>query len=316
MANHATKKNNKYSWAKFKKDFGGWLIMLPGLLLFAFFVWIPLSKNVYMSFFTTIGFDTDQFAGFGQYQRVFNDPEFINALGNTFEYLFWSLIIGFLIPIFLGLLLSETVHFKGFFRISIYLPAVLSGLATSILWAYIYDPNNGGMLNTILQSLGLDPIMWTNDPQLAIPLIVVSMTWKGAGATALIYLASLQSVETTQYEAARMDGASLWTRMFKITLPTILPTISTLFILQIISVMQVFYEPLLITKGSSASMSLLLLGYNYAFDSKYSGTGLGGGGYHSTAGQSAATAVILTIIILGLTAAYFALTKVITRKKK
>ncbi len=286
------------------KNLSGWALMLPGLILFVFFVWGPLADNILTSFYSTIGFERVDFVGVAQYVRVFEDPEFINALTNTFEYLGWSLLIGFIIPIFLGLLLSEVIHLKGFFRIAIYLPAVLSGVATAILWAYIFDPNDGGMLNTILQSLGLPTLKWTDDSDLVIPLIVLTMTWKGAGSTALIYLASMQSINSNLYEAVRIDGANAFQRIKNITLPSILPTISTLFILQVISIMQVFYEPLLIAKGSQASMTLLLLGYNYAFDSKYSGSGVGGYGF-STTGQSSAVAVILALIILGLTAVYF-----------
>ena len=276
--------------------------MLPGLLLFAFFVWYPLMNNIAMSFFKADGLTGfDHFVGFENFIAIFKDDRFITAFGNTFIYLGWSLLIGFILPLFIGLLLSEVVHAKSLFRILIYFPAILSGMAVVIMWTYMFDQNDNSMLNTILGLFNLPPSLFVQDSDLAIPLIVVTMTWKGAGSTALIYLSAIQNIDQNQYEAARLDGAGMFRRIFHVTIPNIMPTLSTLFILQIISVMQVFYEPLVMTKGggpNNASMSLLLLGYLYRFDTTY-----------ADPGKAAATCVILFLIILLLTLVYFTVEK-------
>lgn len=280
----------------FRKNWSGWLLMLPGLLLFTFFVWAPLAQNVVMSFSETKGYTMVGFNNFENYIRVFQDTMFVKALINTFKYIFWSIIIGFLLPIFLGLLLSEVVHFKSFFRLGIYFPSIVSGIAVVIMWSYLFDPNPGAVLNQLLTALGLPVSQFPSEKSLAIPLIVITMTWRGAGGTVLIYLSALQNIDNAQYEAARMDGAGALSRIRYVTLPHIAPTIRMLFILQIISVFQVFYEPLVMTKGGpdGASVSLLLLSYQYAFTSY-------------DAGASAAVGVILSVIIIALTAVYFKL---------
>lgn len=275
--------------------------MLPGIILFAFFIWIPLIQNVIMSFCTTTGYEIDGFAYFDNYKDVFQDPEFMNALRNTFVYLFWSIIIGFLLPIFLGLLLSEVVHFKSFIRLGIYFPSIVSGMAVAIMWSYLFSPGSGAVLNVLLKSLGLPTSTFLSDSSLTIPLIVVTMTWRGAGGTVLVYLSALQNIDNSQYEAARMDGAGMWSRIRHVTLPHIKPTIKMLFILQVISVFQVFYEPLVMTKGGNAdSISLLLLSYNYAFPK-------------GEAGKGAAVGVILAVIIIALTLVYL---KLLSPKKE
>lgn len=282
----------------FKRNWSGWLLMLPGLLLFLFFVWAPLAQNVLLSFSETKGFESVGFSGFENYSQVFHDPMFTKALVNTFKYIFWSIIIGFLVPIILGLLLSEVVHLKSFFRLGIYFPSIVSGIAVVIMWSYLFDPNPGAVLNQILTALGLPVSKFLSNPDLTIPLIVVTMTWRGAGGTVLVYLSALQNIDNSQYEAARMDGAGAWARIWHVTLPHIKPTIRMLFILQIISVFQVFYEPLVMTSGGpdGASISLLLLSWQYAFND-------------FNAGASAAAGVILAVIIIVLTIIYLRLSK-------
>lgn len=282
----------------FRKNFGGWLLMLPGLILFTFFVWAPLVQNIILSFNDTVGFESAGWNNFENYRRVFEDPMFMKAFTNTFVYILWSIVIGFLIPIVLGLLLSEVVHCKAFFRIGIYFPSIVSGIAVVIMWSYLFDPNPGAVLNQLLTALGIPVSSFLSDSRLTIPLIVITMTWRGAGGTVLIYLSALQNIDNSQYEAARMDGAGALSRIWHVTLPHIMPTIRMLFILQIISVFQVFYEPLVMTDGGpdGASLSLLLLSYKYAFRS-------------GDAGASAAVGVILALIIIALTVVYLRLSR-------
>lgn len=288
----------------FFRDINGWGLMLPGLILFAFFVWVPLIFSIIISFNQTVGFDLDGLVGFQNYIEIFDDPDFVMAFKNTFVYLGWSLLIGFIIPVIIGLLLSETIHFKALFRIGIYFPAAIAGLTVSILFTFLFDPSSAGFLNNILISMGLEPILRLQDENLVIPLIVITMTWRGAGSTALIYLSAFQQIDTNYYEAARIDGAGTWNRIIHITLPSIIPMMSTLFVLQIISVMQVFYEPFVMTNGGGAdrsSLSLLLLAYNYAFTD-------------GRADLSAACTVILALIIAALSSIYFILVYVLKRK--
>ncbi len=280
------------------KNLGGWLIMLPSILLFLFFVWLPLVSNVSLSFYETIGYTKEKFVGISKYIEVVKDPVFMKAFFNTFKYTFWSIIIGFLIPIILALILSEIIHFKGLFRTTIYFPNMIPGLAIVLMWRFLMDPDPNGAINAMLSTIGISPQPWLDSQVLVIPLIVFTMTWKGAGATTLIYLAILQGVDSTYYEASRLEGATLWQRIRYITLPYLAPTIRMLFILQIISVFQVFYEPFVMTNGgpNNSSISLLELIYNYAFRS-------------GDASKAAALGVIVAVMLLILTFIYLKLTK-------
>jgi len=290
-----------------KRNAFGWGLMLIPLALFAFFVWVPMVRNFILSFQDNY-FDQN-FVGFANFEAIFNDGTFLKALGNTFLYILFSLLIGYLVPVFLGFLLSEVFHLKGLFRVLLYLPCMISGIAVVFLFSTMYGDSSTDLFNVILIGLGGDPHPWKGSTSLIIPLIVLAMTWRGAGSTALIYLSSFQSVDDSMYEAARMDGASPWQRFIKITAPSLKATLIILFVLQIISVFQVFYEPLVIgPKGGplDSSMSLLLLSYLYAFED-------------FEHGKSAAVAIVLVLIIGAFTLAYRLLLRVLedpSKKKK
>ncbi len=253
---------------KYRKNIAGWLVMLPSIILFTFFLWEPLIASVIMSFYSAKGIRLEKFVGFQNYSEVIQHPDFKAAFSNTFAYTFWSIVIGFLVPIILAIIINEIIHFKGFFRLSIYLPNVIPGLAVAIMWLYIYKAGKTGLLNIILGNLGIAPQAWLTKSHLVIPLIVLFMTWRSAGATTLIYLAGLQGIDPELYEAASIDGAGLWARLRYITLPQIYNLARTLLILQIIFVFQVLYEPLVLTNGgpNNASTTLMLLVYKYAFE--------------------------------------------------
>ena len=302
LPKQVSKEKKGINKAILKKNLSGWLLMLPGIALFTFFVWEPLVMNVVLSFFE--GYNMKEFQGFGNYIKIFQDPQFQAAFTNTFKYIFWSLVIGFLIPVILGILLSEVTRGQSFFRICIYLPCIISGIAVAFLFRQLYDPESFSVINTILQKMGLKTSLLRDDKNLVIPLIVVAMTWRGAGGTVLIYLSAMQSIDNSLYEAVRIDGGGLMKRFRYVTLPHLKGTITSLFIMQIISVFQVFYEPMVISNvgPNNASLSLMLLSYNYAFADAKPQLG-------------AAVGVILSLIILACTGVYYLVLRLINGKQ-
>ncbi|WP_238885522.1 carbohydrate ABC transporter permease [Clostridium sp. YIM B02551] len=250
-----------------KKNISGWLIMIPAIILFIFFVWEPLIENIRLSFYSARGITTVDFVGLQNYRDVFKDPAFIPAIKNTMAYTIWSLVLGFLVPIVMAILINEMVYAKGLFRIGTYFPNVVPGLATVMMWGFIFRPGETGILNIILHQFGVEPQVWLNDPKLTIPLIVITMTWRSAGATALIYLACLQGINHELYEAAIIDGASIWNRIVHVTIPNMKNLGRTLLILQVVAVFQVLYEPMVMKNGgpNNASISIMELVYNLAF---------------------------------------------------
>lgn len=255
----------KKKWKK--SDMVGWLVMLPTLVLFAFFVWEPLLENIRISLYSAKGYDLIEFVGLENYKSVINHPMFFQTLKNTIAYTLWSLVIGFVIPIIMGTLISETVHLKGFFRTGVYFPNIVPGLATIWIFSYFFTPGKTGVLNILLSQIGIEPQVWLNNPKWTIPLIVVALTWKGAGSTALIYMANISGISPDLYEAATIDGAGIWKRIRHITLPSIGSITKTMLILQVISVFQILYEPMVMTNGgpNGASTSLMMQMYTYAF---------------------------------------------------
>jgi multiple sugar transport system permease protein len=250
----------------FQHNLSGYLFLLPALAVFALFVWYPIVLGFVMSFQSIDMINPAVWVGFDNYRRVFSDPLFAVAWRNTLAFTLYALLFGYLVPIVLALLINEMRHGKGFFRLAFYLPVMLPPVVTAFLWRWIYNPDSG-LLNALLSLVHLPPGLWLETPSSALPALMVIATWSAAGSTMLIYLAALQGVPASQYEAAEIDGASIWRRLWHITLPTIRPIMLLMLILQIIGTMQVFTEPFIITGGGpqNATMSILLLIYNYAF---------------------------------------------------
>lgn len=281
-----------------KSDLVGWLVMLPALILFAFFVWEPLLESVRMSLHTARGVDLQEFVGFKNYIEVLNNVDFKAAFMNTFKYIGWSLIIGFFVPIIAAVFISETVHCKGLFRTAVYFPNMIPGMAVSIMWVYFFRPGETGVLNILLSKVGIEPSVWLNNAALVIPLIVIALTWKGFGSTSLIYMAGISGINPEYYEAAAIDGAGVFRRIWHITLPCILSLGKTMLILQVISVFQILYEPLVMTNGgpNGASLSIMLLVYRYAFS-------------EFDYPNAAALSVMICIVLILLSGLYMKLTK-------
>ena len=283
---------------KLKRNVSAWVIMLPAVILFAFFVWTPLLESVRLSLFEAKGVRLERFVWLENYATMFTHPNFWPALRNTFLYIFWSLVLGFWIPIIIASLLTEVMHLKGFFRVGVYFPNIIPGISTVMLWGFFFRPGENGVLNILLGKIGIDPQLWLTNPHLTIPLIVLTMTWKAAGSTALVYMAGISGINPELYEAATIDGATPWQRFTRITLPGILSLGKMLLILQIIAVFQILYEPLIMTNGgpNNASISIMQLEYKYAFED-----------YNYP--MAAALSVLICIILGFLTVIYFRVTK-------
>ncbi len=243
-----------------------YLFLLPALIIFALFAWYPILKAIEMSFHDVSMNGQAVWKGFDNYKLMFKDPAFGIAWRNSFEFAGWSLLLGFAIPIGVALFVREMRHAQGFFRIVYFLPTVVPSAIAVIIWRFMYDPD-GGILNELIGSFGTERMMWLTDATLVKPSLVMMMTWGSFGATALIYLSSLQEIPSELYEAAELDGAGPMGRVRHITMPHLYPVISTLFILQVLSVVQVFTEPFLMTNGGPGRETLTpaLNIYNRAF---------------------------------------------------
>lgn len=243
-----------------------YLFLLPAVIVFALFAWLPIVKAIEMSFYDVSMNGDAIWRGLKNYELMFKDPAFGIAWRNSFEFAGWSIALGFIVPIGVALFVREMRFAQGFFRIVYFLPSVVPSAIAVIIWRFFYDPD-GGFLNEAIKLFGSEGMMWLTDASLVKPSLIMMMTWGSFGSTALIYLSSLQEIPTELYEAAELDGAGPMGRVRFITLPHLFPVISTLFILQVLAVVQVFTEPFLMTNGGPGRETLTpaLNIYNRAF---------------------------------------------------
>ncbi|HWO61999.1 MAG TPA: sugar ABC transporter permease, partial [Umezawaea sp.] len=204
-------------------------------------------------------------------------------------------------PLVAAVLMSEVRRFKGLYSTLAYLPVVIPPVVAVLLWKFFYDASPNGVFNTLLGAVGIGPVPWLQDASTAMVSLVIEATWAAAGGTVIIYLAALTGVPPEQYEAAEIDGASVWGKVWHVTLPRLRGVLLITFILQIVGTAQVFLEPFLFTGGGPANSTttVLLLIYDYAFANSL------GGDYGSATALSLMLAVVLGI----LSAIYFRLTR-------
>jgi len=277
------------------------VFLLPLLLIFGVFSWFPILRSLVMSVQETNLVSAPTFVGLDNFATVLADPLFGKAVANTAYFAFLALIIGYPIPLVLAVIMSETRRFKGLYSALAYLPVVIPPVVSVLLWRFFYDASANGVFNTILGWVGLGPFPWLQDAGTAMPSIVLEATWAAAGGTVIIYLAALLSVPRELYDAAEVDGASIWQKIWHVTLPQLRGILFITLILQLIATAQLFTEPFLFTGGGPANstMTVLLLIYHYAFQNSL------GGDY----GMAAALSIMLAVFLGAFTAVYFRLTR-------
>ncbi|WP_421740889.1 carbohydrate ABC transporter permease [Cellulomonas sp.] len=273
---------------------------LPMLVIFGVFSWAPIVKAVVMSFQKT-NLIVTEWVGLENFQRVFADPVLPMAVRNTAYFALLALIFGYPVPLIAAVLMSEVRRAKGLFSALAYLPVVVPPVVAVLLWKFFYDPRPEGVFNTIIGYVGIPPQPWLQSATSAMPSLVLEATWAAAGGTVIIYLAALTSVPTELYDAAEVDGASVWGKIWHVTMPQLRGVLLITFILQIIGTAQVFLEPYLFTGGgpANATISVLLLVYRYAFQNSL------GGNY----GMATALSLMLAAFLAVMSLIYFRLTR-------
>src|SRR5258705_4798616 len=256
------------------------IFLLPMLFIFGAFSWYPIVRTVIMSLQHTNLVQPATWVGLDNFRKVIHDPLLPKAVENTAEFAGLALIFGYPIPLIAAVLMSGVRRSRGVYSAPAYLPVVIPPVVAVLLWKTFYDASPTGVFNTILGWAHLGPYPWLQSQQTAMPSLVLESTWANAGGTVIIYLAALTGVNRELYEAASVDGASLWRKVWHITIPQLRGVLLLTMILQIIGTAQVFLEPYLFTSGgpANATLTVLLLIYDYAF-----GNSLGGDYGNATA---------------------------------
>jgi ABC-type sugar transport system permease subunit len=269
----------------------GYLFILPIVVFFAVFVGYPFLRSFYLSLTSWSGLGSPSFVGLRNFSNLLDDDIFWKALGNTLLFTAVTTVLQTALPLLVAVLLNRGWRAGVLFRTLIFIPAVISFVVTGVLWQLIYDPNFG-MLNEGLRKIGLDGLAhaWLADPSTVLPAMMVVSLWQALGLFVLIYLAGLQGVDPTLYEAAEIDGANGRQRFFNITVPMLRTVTTVVVTLNLINGFKTFDVIYVMTGG----------GPNHA--SEVLGTYLYGLAFGSTAGAvpalGYATAISMVIFVL------------------
>jgi lactose/L-arabinose transport system permease protein len=241
----------------------GWLFLLPAVALIFVFLVFPILWSLWMSFQVGRGMNF-AFGGFSNIIRLTQDPVFQRALGNTVLFFLIQVPIMLTLAALMAVALNDpTLRFRGLFRTAIFLPCVTSLVAYSALFKSMFA--DAGLVNNLLLSLHLiaEPIYWIRDPFWAKVLIIAAITWRWTGYNMIFYLAAMQNVDRSIYEAARIDGVPGWAQFVYITIPMLKPVILFTSVTSTIGTLQLFDEVINITDGGPADATLTLSLYIY-----------------------------------------------------
>jgi multiple sugar transport system permease protein len=278
------------------------VFLLPMLLVFGLFSWWPILRTLVMAFQTTNLVEPAQWVGLANFENVLHDPLLPVAIRNTAYFAGLAFVFGYPVPLVMAVVMSDVRRARGLFSVLAYLPVVVPPAVAVMLWRVFYDAGPTGVFNTLLAKVGIGPVGWLETSHTVMPALVLEATWAAAGGTVIIYLAALMSVPPELYDAAEVDGAGVLQKVWHVTLPHLRGIMLITLILQIIGTAQVFLEPYLFTDGGpdNASLTVLLLIFNYAF-----GSTTGGGDY----GDATALSLMLAVALAVLSMVYFRLTR-------
>ncbi|UED87001.1 carbohydrate ABC transporter permease [Streptomyces profundus] len=271
--------------------------LCAALVVFSLFAWYPAIRNIILSFQEVNFVRGSSWVGFDNFSYIFDDPLFATAWRNSAIFTLYALVLGFGVPFVTALLINEFRHARAYFRVLVYLPVMLPPVVVALMWRWFYQPD-GGLINEILGTVGLPTSDWTNSSSTALISLVIVSTWANMGTATLIYLAALQTIPGELYEAAELEGAGIWRRIWHVTIPQTRFVILMLLLLQVVATMQVFTEPFVMTGGGpqDSTVTVMLLIYRYAF-------------VYNNFGAASAMSLLLLLVLAVFSAAYLRVTR-------
>jgi ABC-type sugar transport systems, permease components len=265
-----------------------WAFMAPAVLSVAVWAYFPLLRGMLMAFQEYRILGGSHWIGLDNFIEAVGQETFRIGLINAFYFTIWLLGLGFFLPIIIALLLNEIPWGKVLFRVLYYLPAVTTSIVVAMLWAQFWKID--GLANYLLGFFGVEPQKWLQDPNQAMFAVVLPLVWAGAGPGSVIYLAALQSIPDEMYEAADIDGAGFFSKIFRITLPTLSPLIIINLVGATVTAFKVM-EPILVQTGGGPDNATYTIGleiwYNAFMYLKF--------------GYATAAAILMAALLIGLT---------------
>ncbi len=245
------------SRAERSKRRAGWLMVAPSALHIGIWTLIPVIATFYLSFTDYNIFAAPNWIWFDNYIEMFQDPVFIQSIWNTVWYTFWTVPVSMAVAVVVAVALNQGLRAQKFYRTAFFLPQVTATVAIAMVWLWIFNPQYG-ILNAALEMVGIPGKAWLVDPDWALWSVIIVGAWQGIGIKMLIYIAALQNIDESLYEAASLDGASSVRKFFSITLPMLKPATFFVFIISIIGAFQVFDQIYVLTDGGPANATTMM----------------------------------------------------------
>ena len=275
--------------SRWRLDLVGWSFILPLLVVYTIFLLWPILLGLRMSLFnwSLVGSGTNEFFGFRNYAEALSDPNFWSSLWNTIVFTIISTPILVILSLALSLMVNSiSGRLQWIYRLAFFAPYTLSVTVMALIWSWMFEPGFG-LLNGVLNSLGLPSVNWLTQPGVAMLSIVLVTIWWTLGFNFLLYLAGLQQLSKEVYEASALDGASWWNQIRYITIPLLNRQTILIIVLQVIASLQLFGQTYLLTGGGPAFSTRPVI--EYIYDSGFT---------NFRAGFAAATSYLFFILIL------------------
>ena len=250
--------------AKNRETVIGYLFLSPAMLILGLFLFLPTLLSIYYAFtdYYLLTPDATSFVGLDNFVKLFQDPLFMQSLKNIGQFVIFIIPIQLGLALGLALLVNNKRKSTIFFKVAFFAPVVMSLVVVSVLWLVLLNPSSG-LINSILQGIGIDSQPFLTSPDQAMYVIIAVSAWQGAGYQMLIFLAGLQNIPSSLYEAASIDGASKLKQFFHITLPMLKPTSILILTTTLIDAFKLVIQPMVMTQGGPLNSTLTPVYYIY-----------------------------------------------------
>ncbi|MDO5286417.1 MAG: sugar ABC transporter permease [Actinomycetia bacterium] len=276
-----------------------WLFLAPTLIGLGLFTFLPIIASVLLAFFEWDIITPPRFVGFGNFASVVTSPTIRVSFANTIGFVVVAVTLQLAVALLLAVLVSTKMPqlLRSFFRSVLFFPLILSAASVSIIMSYLFN-ENFGVVNQLLGLVGIGNVPWLTSSRGAMVVVVLVYVWQNFGFSFLLFLGGLASIPNEVYEASQVDGASSWQQFWRITLPLVSPTTLVASVMAIISALQIFDQPYVLTRGGpgDSTRTAVMVIYESAFK-------------QLEFGKASAIGIILTIIIMLVTAVQFRLSR-------
>jgi multiple sugar transport system permease protein len=280
-----------------REPISAWLYLAPALILLGLFVFYPTVRLLGDSFYRWDGMGQRTFIGLQNYRMLVDDDQFWQTVRNSFVFIVGSVPTGMALSLAMALLVRKHLVGRDIFRTLFFSPVVTSLVAAGVVFVWLLNYDYG-VLNWMFETLGFAKIPWLADDKYAMVSVIGMTVWKDAGYNMILFLAGLNTISESYYEAARIDGANRWQMFWKITWPLLMPTTFFILVVRIIFSFRTFEQIYAMTKGGPVGSTTVFVYYIYERAFKY-----------FEMGYASAAAVVLLLIVLALTYIQFKVVK-------